>query len=249
MLDPIAQPLAYHNFADQRLLLHTSNALNVWSNLPFLLVGFYGLVWVKRLAGTQRLAQPWEIWGLGVLFTGIALVSVGSAYYHLAPDNERLVWDRLPMTVAFTALFALQIGERLSQRAGKVLLFPMVLVGLWSVLEWHWSEQAGHGDLRFYAMVQFFPLVTILLLLWLRPPTYTRGRDLVWALSWYVLAKILEMSDGWVYRWGEWASGHTLKHLAAGVAVWIIARMVVQRELAAEPPHHQELQAADEAAQ
>jgi hypothetical protein len=36
-----------------------------------------------------------------VLFAGVTLSSLGSSYFHLAPDNARLMWDRLPMTIAF----------------------------------------------------------------------------------------------------------------------------------------------------
>ena len=42
-LPPIPQPGAYHDFADQRTLLGVTHALNVVSNLGFLIVGFVGL--------------------------------------------------------------------------------------------------------------------------------------------------------------------------------------------------------------
>jgi hypothetical protein len=229
---PIAQDPSYHQFADQRTFLSIPNALNVISNLPFLLVGVWGLMFLYPLNNNEkRFVERWESYGLATLFVGISLVSLGSSYYHWSPSNQSLVWDRLPMTVGFMSLFALQIGERISMRIGKWLLLPLLICGLLSVLQWHWSEQAGLGDLRFYAVVQFLPLVTILLLLWLRPPTYTRGADLVIALAFYLLAKVLELLDGIIHSWGEVVSGHTLKHLAAGVAVWLIARMVRDRRL------------------
>ena len=228
--DPIAQDPAYHQFADQRQFLSIPHALDVLSNLPFLFAGLWGLSLVMQLKQEpSRLVEPWELVGITILFVGIGLVSLGSGYYHWSPDNETLVWDRLPMTVGFTSLFALQIGERISMRAGKWLLIPLLVWGCWSVLYWHWSEQSGQGDLRYYAMVQFLPLLSILLLLWLRPPTYNRASDLVIALAFYALAKVFETLDTAIFGLGEIVSGHTLKHLAAGVAVWMIVRMIKKR--------------------
>lgn len=43
---------------------------------------------------------------LAVLFAGVLLTSAGSTWYHLAPTNDSLVWDRLPMTLGFMGLFA-----------------------------------------------------------------------------------------------------------------------------------------------
>ncbi len=72
--------------------------------------------------------------------------------YHLAPDNNRLVWDRLPMTVAFMGFFASMIGERISVQAGTWLLWPLVWLGFASVLNWHAGERRNAGDLRLYGM-------------------------------------------------------------------------------------------------
>jgi hypothetical protein len=91
-------------------------------------------------------------WTNLVLFAAVALTCVGSAYYHLAPDSSRLTWDRLPMGVAFMALLAAMISERIHPRAGMTLL-ALVLVGIASVLYWHWGEAAGTGNLRPYVAV------------------------------------------------------------------------------------------------
>jgi hypothetical protein len=64
-----------------------------------------------------------------VLFCGLILTAAGSAYYHLAPDNARLVWDRLPMTMVFMSLVAAIVMERIDLRAGLVLLPILLLVG------------------------------------------------------------------------------------------------------------------------
>lgn len=39
-----------------------------------------------------------ELWGWTCFYVGVAAVAVGSSYYHLKPDDARLVWDRLPVS-------------------------------------------------------------------------------------------------------------------------------------------------------
>ncbi len=143
----VPQEASYHQFAgDQRSWLGIPRAGNVLSNAPFLLVGALGiaLVWRRRAAFLDAA----EVWPYFTFFVGIALTAFGSAYYHLDPANPRLVWDRLPITMAFMALFAALIGERVGVRAGLLLLGPLMALGLASVYYWTFGEAHGHGDLR-----------------------------------------------------------------------------------------------------
>jgi disulfide bond formation protein DsbB len=188
---PIPQDPAYHDFADRRTVLGVPNFLNVASNLPFLLVGALGLAFLardRRTGGGETFVSPDERQPYWLLFTGIGLTGVGSAYYHWRPDNATLFWDRLPMAVGFMALLASVIGERISRRAGARLLWPLLVVGAASTLYWQVGEQRGTGDLRPYALVQFGSLVLIPLILALFPPRYTGARDLVASLGCYGLA-------------------------------------------------------------
>jgi hypothetical protein len=243
LLPPIPQSLSYHDFADQRTLFGIPHALNVVSNLPFLFVGVAGVILILRpsLGATERHVLPCpaslvhgvvgaERWPWLIFFLGVAATGPGSSWYHLAPDNARLVWDRLPMTLAFMSLFAAMIAERIDVRAGLCLLGPLLLAGLGSVLYWHWTEAYGAGDLRPYAAVQFFPLVTIPLMLLLFPPRYTATGSIWLALAWYGLAKVFEELDGPIYALsGHIVSGHTLKHLAAAASPWVLLRMLRRR--------------------
>lgn len=225
----IPQPQEYHRFADQRDLLGVSHALDTLSNLGFLFVGAWGL-WVLAGGGGVFL-EPIERLPYLIFFFGVALTCFGSGYYHLAPDNDRLVWDRLPMTIGFTALFAAILGERVSLRAALRILPVFMLLGAATVLYWIWTERAGRGDLRPYLFVQFFPVITIPLLLAIFPPRYTRGADVVWVIAFYVLAKVLETFDAAIFAaTANLVSGHTLKHLAAAVAVWFVLRMLQKRQ-------------------
>jgi hypothetical protein len=229
LLPPIPQPLAYHNFADQRSWLGIPNFGDVVSNLPFALVGVCGLIFLRK-PRPDKVNDPRERGLYLFMFAGLILTAFGSAYYHLAPGNSRLVWDRIPINMVFMALLAAVIAERVSVRAG-LLLFPLLeLAGIASVLVWRAGELRGHGDLRFYAAVQAYAILVLLLLL-LFPANYTRGSDFAVVVGFYILAKILEESDRQVFALGHIVSGHTLKHLAAAAAGYWILRMLKKRDV------------------
>ena len=220
---PIVQPESYHDFADTRAALGVRNAGDVLSNLAFVAVGIYGMFIAWRCATAMRLA--WVC-----LFAGVTLVSIGSAYYHWAPTSDSLVWDRLPMTIGFMALFTAIVGEYISETWGRRLLLPMLLLGLSSVIYWDVS-----GDLSFYAWVQFTPLLIIAVLPLTLKSAYTHSWCLLAALSIYILAKVVEQADTAVFSLsGHLMSGHTLKHLLAAVGVYLIAYMLGQRKLRAD---------------
>jgi hypothetical protein len=233
-LPRIPQPLSYHRFADQRELLGIPNFWNVVSNIPFALAGASGLVWLVCLRDKeigQHFADTRERLPYSVLFAGLILTAFGSGYYHLHPDNARLVWDRLPMTIVFMSLIAALIMDRVSLRAGLWALPILLVVGAASVAQWYWSELHGAGDLRFYATVQAYAVIFLLVML-LFPSHYTRGRDLLAVAGFYVLAKLLETFDRQVFSaLGGTLSGHTLKHLAAATAGYWIVRMVQHRQV------------------
>lgn len=231
-LPPIPQSQDYHNFADRRALLGISNFLNVISNAAFLLAGTLGLLFLSRQNDSKpgsSFIQRAEQWPYAFFFLGIALTGLGSAYYHLAPDNARLVWDRLPMTIAFTAILSAIIAERISVKAGLLSLGPLLAVGIGSVAYWHVTELGSLGDLRPYALVQFYPVLAIPLIVFLFPARYTRSADLLGAAVLYALAKAFEALDRQIFAVGHIVSGHTLKHLAAAMATYLILRMLQKR--------------------
>jgi hypothetical protein len=225
LLPAMPQPPAYHDFADSRSMLGVANFLDVTSNAAFLLVGVAGMV-VAFLPRTQ-LATGSERLLYAVFFAGMVLTAGGSAYYHLAPDNETLFWDRLPMTISFMALVAAQIAERISLRAGVILLAPMLLVGVGSVVYWRQTERAGAGNVTPYGILQAFSVLVMLVIAML-PSRYTRGNDVYKVFAAYVAAKILETLD-WQFLEMAGVSGHTLKHLAAALAGYYVLRMIVLR--------------------
>lgn len=219
----------YHDFADRRSILGIPNAFDVLSNVPFLLVGGWGSIFLLRKAFKRPFQESGERIPYFVFFVGVALTGLGSGYYHLAPNDERLPWDLLPLTFSFVSLVAAIIAERISSRAGLMLLGPLLALGATSVLYWYSGQRHGQGDLRFYLYVQFFPAVAIAATILLFPPKYTRTKDLGIAFGLYVLAKLFEVFDNPIYSLGTPVSGHALKHLTAGVASYWILRMLQRR--------------------
>lgn len=230
LLPRVPQPLAYHKFADHRGWFGISNFGDVASNLLFAVSGVWGLSLLIAARGRERFIDPRERWAYVVVFLGLSLTAIGSSYYHLAPDNARLVWDRLPMTLAFMGLVAAMISERISVSAGFHLLPFLLLIGAGSVIWWWHTEMMGAGDLRFYAAVQVYAVLVLPVLL-LLPPRYTRGVDFAVVFGLYVLAKIFETADRQIFSLDHHLiSGHTLKHLAAGIAGFWILEMLEKRQ-------------------
>jgi ceramidase len=212
LVPPIPQDQSYHLFADQRTLLGVPNFWNVVSNLPFIAVGAVGLWQFHR--------DPAVI----MIFLGIFLTGFGSSYYHWHPTDGTLFWDRLPITLAFMAILAVVIEERVNARAGAILLWPLLAVGALSLLLWRWND-----DLRLYAWVQFFPCLALPVIFLALPPKYTGTSWWIIAAVLYALAKLLEYFDRAVYSAGALLSGHTLKHLAAAAACYAILRYLQTR--------------------
>lgn len=223
------QPLSYHHFADQRSWLGIANFGNVASNIFFAVFGVLGLVYLCGESSQTQFIDAREKWFFLLVFLGLLLTAFGSSYYHLAPDNARLVWDRLPMSVVFMSLVAAMIAERINISAGLWLLPLLIGIGIASVFQWFSSELQGHGDLRFYAALQIYAVLVLLVAL-LLPPRYTRSSDLLVVAALYVLAKICEIADRQIFTLGQLISGHTLKHLAAGAAGFWILRMLQKRQ-------------------
>ena len=216
------QPLSYHAFADCRAIWSIPNFFNVLSNLPFLVAGGWGLALI--FGGGGSFIEPRESLPYLVFFLGALLTSFGSAYYHLAPDNARLVWDRLPMTLGFAGLVSAAIAERASLRAGLRLLWPLLAVGAATVVFWYATEVAGRGNVIPYGLYQGWSILAIVLLIALFPATrYSHGKYLGWAAIWYGLAKAFETFDLQVFRLlGGALSGHSIKHVLAAIGVFAI---------------------------
>jgi len=221
-LPTIVQDPLYHAFADGRSFYGVANFWNVISNVPFLIAAFLGL---RALRSPRPFTEAWERTAYRAFLVGAAAVGVGSSYYHLYPDDSRLFWDRLPMTIVFMSLVATTIGERVSMKAGRQLLLPMILLGIASVFYWRWS-----GDLRLYCLVQFGSLLALPFLLARFPPRYSGTSSLWCTVILYVVAKVVELLDHEIASFIA-TGGHPWKHAAAGIAVLVYVNAVAHRRL------------------
>jgi hypothetical protein len=222
-------PASYHHFADQRGWLGIPHFGDVASNVAYLAAGLWGLAFLARKSIREKFVNPLESWPYLFVFVGLLLTAFGSAYYHLAPDNDRLVWDRLPMTIVFMPFVAALIAERVSVKLGLWLLPILTAIGIASVLQWQLSVQRGAGDLRFFGAVQLYAVLAIFIAL-LLPSRYTRSSDLLIVAGLYIIAKVCEVADKQIFSLGHAVSGHTLKHLASGAAGLWILRMIQKRQ-------------------
>jgi hypothetical protein len=229
LVPAMPQPLSYHAFADCRAFWAIPNFFNVISNLPFLVGGAMGLALIWN--GRGRFIDEREQLPYLVFFLGAFLTCFGSAYYHAAPDNARLVWDRLPMTLGFAGLVSAAIAERVDLRLGLRALWPLLLVGVITVVYWYATERAGRGNIIPYAAYQTWSIAAIVLLIAAFPARrYSHGGLLAWAAVWYGLAKVFETFDLQVYRLlNGTVSGHTIKHVLAAGAVFAVVRQLQRR--------------------
>ena len=229
VLPPIAQPTDYHRFADARRIFGIDNFWNVATNLAFLVVGSAGLSFV--LDSGARFGDPAERRAYVAVFAGVVLTSVGSAWYHLAPDNERLVWDRLPMTIVFMSLVAAFVSERVDARAGARLLVPLIALGMASVAWWWLSARSGHENLNAYIAVQFGSIAIVLAIAALFRSPYDASSGMVVVIALYAAAKAAELMDAAIPAAGVPLSGHSFKHLIAAGALYALLRVLQTRSL------------------
>lgn len=227
LLPPLRQPQVYHRFADQAALLGVPNCLNVISNAAFVIVGLIGLGFLARKRRANEpggFVETSERWVHVAFFLGVILTGFGSAYYHWNPSDSTLVWDRLPMTVAFMSILAATITERISVKLGVRLLVPLVVAGVVSVFYWQRT-----GDLWPYAAAQYYSVFLVAVMIGLFPPRYGHTADWFWVVGIYALAKAAEALDQPIMSLTKVVSGHTLKHLIAAVAVFWLLRMLARR--------------------
>jgi hypothetical protein len=228
LVPPIHQDPAFHQFADRRTLLGIPNGLDVLSNLPFVVVGLLGLTAARD--PQRAFGDRWERWPWIVLFAAVIVTAAGSGLYHLTPSNDTLFLDRLPQTLITAALFTAVLAERTSIAAAQRAFWPLLVAAAASVAVWRWT-----GDLRLYGVVQFFPTLALPVLLVTNPPRYTRQAGFWVAIAWYLAARLFEFLDYEIYAAVGIASGHTLKHLAAAMAVRSLAVMTRTRSVLTAP--------------
>jgi hypothetical protein len=224
MHGPIPQDLGYHHFADRRTMFGIPNFLNVITNLPFIVIGAAGLKVVSAAKETKLKLMS------TILFIGFLLLTLGSGYYHLYPGNETLVYDRIPIVIIFMSFFAIIIYDCLNPFKGYCAFIILNIVGLSSVIYWIVTEHAGKGDLRWYGLVQFFPVIAIPLLLYLYKPAFKYSKEVILMFVFFGLAKFAEHCDKEIYDTvSNTLSGHSLKHIFVAIAGYELVVLINRR--------------------
>jgi len=226
-LPRFAQPAEYHAFVDGRTRLGVPHFGDVVSNGAFLGVGLVGLWLLASGRVRAAFATPWRARPYAAFFLSLVLVAFGSAYYHWAPSDASLFWDRIAMTAAFMSLAAMVIADRVHPRWGVRRGLPLlVALGVGATIAWRVT-----GDVTFYFLVaQLAPIGSLVLTVFVLFPQrrVTDARHLVGLAGFYALAVIFEQLDAsiWALSAGT-ISGHTLKHLAAACGVGLVIPMLV----------------------
>ena len=225
---PLPQDTGYHKFADSRAYWEIPNTFDVLSNIALAVVGLLGIIAALKRIRRQKFNAP--ILQYLIFFGGVFLTGFGSLYYHLSPTNQTLVWDRLPITILSIGFFCSVVSEMVSPKGSLVLVGPLLLIGIGSVYYWHYTESLGRGDLRLYGIVQFLPMILIVLIfvMYKFPKNYLPYISGV--LIFYALSRLTEFLDHQIYGSLQFISGHTLKHLFAAVAAGCIWIMLGKRE-------------------
>ena len=218
---PLAQFANYHAFADRRELCGTPNAADVLSNLAFLAAATWGWFRLRTLRAEQRLALAWP--GYMLFLGGLLLTAFGSTYYHWAPDDARLLWDRLPIALSCAGLLAGAFAE-IERRSA---LLPALMLAVFAVTSVGWWVY--RADLRPYLLLQVAPVVLIPLWQHLRNAPRGERLNFAGAVAVYAAARIAELYDLPIFAASGWVSGHTLKHLLAAAACVLIINAVVHR--------------------
>jgi len=218
-IKPIPQDSEYHHFADAKTVMGIAFFWNVISNTGFILAGLYGFIILSK----YRMHSLFSY----VLFTGIILTGLGSAYYHYHPDNNTLVWDRIPMTIVFTTFFAQLYAWYFSIKTAYKIWAISIIAGIFSVFYWQYTESVHQGDLRLYALIQYLPMLLIAIILsrHFKQNTFLL-KPLLYILVFYIIAKLFEHFDWSVYETNNIISGHSLKHVAASVATFYMVIIV-----------------------
>jgi hypothetical protein len=217
------QPRAYHLFADVRTCLGIPNFFNAASNLGFLAAGVSMLIllYAQRRKFSEMFIERGELWIFVTLYAATLMVTFGSAYYHLAPDNARLFWDRLPMTLVASAFVATIIADRFGARAGGWSLIALFVLSCGALVYWRATQSLAQDNVWPYIATVYGSLAFAVVAMALFSSRYTHAHAAWVTLAIYIAAMAFDTwLDAPLYTAGGMLSGHSLKHLLAALALF-----------------------------
>ncbi|KAI4337141.1 hypothetical protein L6164_015590 [Bauhinia variegata] len=222
----IPRSAKHHQYVDMRNLLGVPNTLNVITNFPFLVVGVLGFVFALE-GGLFSTSSKAEAWAWILFYAGTAGMAFGSAYYHLKPDDNRVLWDTLPIMVAYSALLSSLLIERMGQRTGLCCMFLLLLAALLFV-----AYERIYNDIRFCMIFQLILPVAIPGVAFSYHSIYTHSSYWFWSTGIYLLAKFEAVADRKLYQLNNFTiSGHSLEHLCLALIPVLLGVMLSCRNL------------------
>ena len=229
----LPQDPSFHLLADTRTYLGiVPRAGDVLTNLAILAAGLFGLALRRRMT-----VAPEARTAVNVLVAASVLTAFGSAYYHWAPTNATLIWDRLPIAIVLMSLLALVMADRVHPLFARHAVWPFVTLGVASVILWGVSEAMGQGDLLLYLVLRIGTGAAIAFLLILRKPRHTGTIWLVAALASEIVMASFERFDHEVFRLtGGLVSGHSIKHVVTGAGLAFVFRWLRARKALTPAP-------------
>ncbi|XP_018446742.1 uncharacterized protein LOC108818307 isoform X1 [Raphanus sativus] len=216
----------HHVFADKRNFMGVPNTLNVMTNFPFLIIGVLGFV--LCVGGSFfNISLKGEIWGWTLFYASVSSLAFGSAYYHLKPDDNTIVWDTLPILIAYSSLFSSFLVERAGEKVGLSCLVLLLFISFLSV-----AYARVFNDLRLCMTFQLIPCLAIPIMTVLLPPKYTHSRFWLLATAAHSVSKIEGLADSKIYNAnGYIISGHSLGHLCSALSMLLLSVMLLYRSI------------------
>ena len=144
----------------------------------------------------------------------------------LEPNDSTMLWDRLGMSVVIGSCISLLIHDMSDRNLAGMIHLPIVVTSVISVLWWPVFD-----DLRFYFIVKHHPFILFPILLFYGNHIYDKISGYYWGLSMFILATLFEFTDLQIFEITGFISGHTLKHIFAGVGLWLLMAMIRDRKL------------------
>ena len=221
---PIPQPQNYHAFADDRVFWNIPNAFDVMSNLAIIYPGIIGLAFVHERRNNSVVSDDETSIHI-TLFAGMILTFAGSVWFHLEPNDSTMLWDRLGMSIVIGSCISLMINDLWDRGLAGKIHIPIVIASITSVLWWPVFD-----DLRVYFIIKHQPFIIFPILMLFGVRIYDKISGYYWGLSMFILATAFEFADQAIFDATGFISGHTLKHIAAGIGLWFLMTMVRDRQ-------------------
>lgn len=220
---PVGLSSRMHHYADERIIWGVPHAMNVWTHIPLIPLGLWGLWRVASLKGYDELRRVW-----GLFFVCQILATVGGMVYHWAPSDHMFVWDQMPKSAACSLMACAFLAERMDPRWGAVSTVSVaiglnVLGGIWWLVSPAWF---GVGDLRPLLWLEFMPTLLVAAGAWSVPGRLLTRQDWMRSLASFVVAQTVDWADGPIFSALGGLSGHSIRHLSLAVCVgWIAYRL------------------------